>query len=176
VLKFDLTTQEATTVVDEYMGMQLDTPNDLVQHSNGSIYFTNPTYELGGRPEGVGPSTFRVDPDGTTSLISQGSCNGIALSPEEDRLYVILMGMWDLDAQGVPSNEQPMFTGGDGMAVDCAGNVYANGSIFTREGDAIGSWGSGTNLAFGGEDGQTVLVAGRNRDLSVLTVNVPGLP
>jgi len=176
VVKFDLTTKERTTVVDQYMGTQLDTPNDLVQHSNGSIYFTNAIYELGDRPEGVGPAAFRIDPEGTLNLIGQGNCNGIALSPEEDRLYVLLMGMWDLDADGVPSGEQPMFTGGDGMGVDCAGNVYANGSIFTREGDEIGSWGSGTNLAFGGEDGQTVLVAGRNRDLRVLTVNVPGLP
>ena len=35
----------------DYMDELLDSPNDLVQHPNGSIYFTNPTYELGGRPE-----------------------------------------------------------------------------------------------------------------------------
>jgi hypothetical protein len=62
------------------------------------------------------------------------------------------------------------------MGVDCAGNVYANGTIFSPTGQSIGSWGNGTNLAFGGADGTTVLVAGRNTALRQLTVSVPGLP
>jgi gluconolactonase len=176
VVRFDLATKRATPVAETYMGMQLDTPNDLVQHSNGSVYFTNPTNELDGRPVGVGPGAFRVDPSGTVSMIRQGNCNGIALSPDEKKLYVVLSGMWDLDAEGVPSNQEQLFTTGDGMGIDCAGNVYANGSIFTPDGDSIGSWGKGTNLAFGGEDGKTVLVAGPGRELRELTVNVPGLP
>jgi gluconolactonase len=174
VVSFDLTTKRATTIADQYMGKMLDTPNDLIQHTNGTIYFTNPTNELDGRPVGVGPGTFRVDPSGTVSLLRDGNCNGIALSPDEKKLYVILSGMWDLDAQGVPSNRQQMFTGGDGVAVDCAGNVYANGSIFSASGQMQGSWGSGTNLAFGGEDGKTVLAVGPGRALRELTMNVPG--
>ncbi len=176
VLHIDLETKETSTIADSYMGTMLDTPNDLIQHSNGSVYFTNPTNELAGRPVGVGPGSFRVDPDGTVSLIAQGNCNGIALSPDESKLYVVLQQMWDLDAEGVPSNPQNLFTRGDGMGVDCAGNVYADGSIFNPAGQQIGSWGSGTNLAFGGEDGTTVLVAGPNTQLRQLTVNVPGLP
>jgi gluconolactonase len=176
VVRFDLTTKQPTTVASMFMGMMLDTPNDLVQHSNGSIYFTNPTNELAGRAVGVGPATFRIDPDGALSLIREGNANGIALSPDESKLYVILAGMWDLDEEGVPSNRQTLFTSGDGMGVDCAGNVYANGSIFSASGQSIGSWGNGTNLAFGGADGTTVLVAGRNTALRQLSVNVPGLP
>jgi gluconolactonase len=176
IQRFDLKTKMATTVADRYMGTMLDTPNDLVQHSNGSIYFTNPTNELAGRPVGVGRAAFRVDPNGTVSMIREGDCNGIALSPDEKKLYVLLSGMWDLDAQGVPSNRQGMFTTGDGMAVDCAGNVYANGSIFSADGKNLGSWGSGTNLAFGGDDGKTVLVAGSGKQLRELKMSVPGLP
>jgi gluconolactonase len=176
ILRIDLETKETSTVADNYMGTMLDTPNDLVQHSNGSIYFTNPTNELAGRPVGVGPGSFRVDPNGEVNLIAEGNCNGIGLSPDETKLYVILQQMWDLDEQGEPSNSQSMFTGGDGMGVDCAGNVYASGSIFNPEGENIGSWGSGTNLAFGGPDGTLVLVAGPNTQLRELTVNVPGLP
>jgi gluconolactonase len=176
IQRFDLDTKQASTVADEYQGMMLDTPNDLVQHSNGTIYFTNPPNELAGRPQGVGPAAFRIEPDGTVQLIKQGNSNGIALSPEQDRLYVVLLAMWDLDEQGVPSNEQAMFTRGDGIAVDCAGNVYADGSIFTRQGNEIGNWGSGTNLAFGGEDGRTVLVAGPGTGLRQLRMNVPGPP
>jgi gluconolactonase len=176
VVKFNLTTKQPTTVASTYMGMNLDTPNDLVQHSNGSIYFSNPTNELAGRPVGVGPAAFRVDPSGTLSMIGQGNCNGIALSPSERKLYVVLLGMWDLDAQGAASNRQSLFTQGDGMGVDCAGNVYANGNIYSAAGQMIGSWGDGTNLAFGGDDGKTVLVVGRGKALRQLTVNVPGLP
>jgi gluconolactonase len=176
VVRFDLTTKQPTTIASMYMGMMLDTPNDLVQHSNGSIYFSNPTNELGGRPVGVGAATFRIDPEGTLSLIREGNANGVALSPDESKLYVALSGMWDLDEDGVPSNREALFTTGDGIGVDCGGNVYANGSIFSPSGQNIGSWGNGTNLAFGGADGKTVLVAGRNTALRELTMNVPGLP
>lgn len=176
VLRIDLETKQTATVADSYMGTMLDTPNDLVQHTNGTIYFTNPTNELDGRPAGVGPATFRIDPSGEVSLIAEGDCNGIALSPDETKLYVLLSGMWDLDAEGVPSNPEAMFTRGDGMAVDCAGNVYANGSIFSPDGENIGSWGNGTNLAFGGEDGQTLFVVASGAQLRELTMNVPGLP
>jgi gluconolactonase len=176
IVRFDLTTKQATTVADHYMGKLLDTPNDLVQHSNGTIYFTNPPNELDGRTAEAGRATFRVDAKGTVSLVGEGDCNGIALSPDEKKLYVILSKQWDLDAQGAPSNPKAMFTGGDGVAIDCAGNVYANGSIFSAEGSKLGSWGAGTNLAFGGEDGKTVLVAGPGKQLRELTMNVPGLP
>lgn len=176
VQRFDLKTKQATTVASNYMGMMLDTPNDVVQHSNGSIYFTNPTNELAGRPVGVGPAAFRVDPNGQVIRIKAGDCNGIGLSPDEKTLYVLLLGRWDLDAQGTPSNEQKMFSTGDGMAVDCAGNVYTNGSIFSPSGQSLGSWGTGTNLAFGGADHKTVLVTGPGKQLRELALNVPGLP
>ncbi len=176
ILHIDLKTKERTTVADSYMGQMLDTPNDLIQHSNGTVYFTNPTNELAGRPVGVGPGAFSVSPDGTVNRIAQGNCNGIGLSPDESRLYVILMDMWDLDAQGAPSNRQTIFTRGDGMAVDCAGNVYADGNIYNPGGQNIGNWGSGTNLAFGGEDGKTVLVTGPGTQLRELTMSIPGFP
>ena len=177
VVRFDITTKQATTVADGYMGMMLDSPNDLVVHSNGTIYFTNPTYELGGRPPGVGLAVFRVDPTGIVSLIMKSACNGIGLSPDEKLLYVLQAGVWDLDPQGVPSDPRPLFTGGDGMAVDCAGNLYASGTIFSPAGDNLGAYVSGgTNLAFGGPDSKTVLVVGRGTMVRELQMNVPGLP
>ena len=83
-------------------GKMLDSPNDIVVHRNGNIYFTNPPNDLGGRPVGYGPALMRIDPMGQLSVIAKGKVNGIAISPDERRLYVVFQGVWDLDEQGVP--------------------------------------------------------------------------
>jgi sugar lactone lactonase YvrE len=79
----------------------LDSPNDLIANSNGKIFFSNATYELGGRPVGLG-TALRIDPLGVTSLV-KGGLNGIALSPDERKRYVVGMGIGDVDAQGLPT-------------------------------------------------------------------------
>jgi len=120
---------------------------------------------------------LRIDPMGKLTKISDGNFNGIALSPDERTLYIVRSEIWSLDAQGVPSTKRAMFSNnGDGMAVDCAGNVYVDGKIFQPDGTQIGSWGAGTNLAFGGPDGKTVLVAGSGKTVRELKMNIPGLP
>jgi gluconolactonase len=177
VVRIDPTTGEVRTLATEFEGQLLDTPNDLVVHTNGTIYFTNPPFELGNRPRGVGPGVFMIDPAGTLLRVYQGGPpNGIALSPDQRLLYALGGGLWDLDPAGVPSNRRSLFTGGDGMAVDCAGNIYARGMIFTPEGRMIGNYGGGTNLAFGGEDGRTLLIVGPGNSARVVQTNLPGLP
>jgi gluconolactonase len=177
VVRFDVTTKKATTVADSYMGMMLQTPNDLVVHSNGTIYFTNPPFELGGRPPGVTIPIFRVDPAGVVTPVAQGKpANGIGLSPDEKRLYVLQGGIWDLDPQGVPSNPRGLFVGGDGMAVDCAGNVYASGGIYSPEGQHLGAYPGGTNITFGGADRKTLIVVGGGTKVRTVVMTVPGLP
>ena len=85
-------------------------------------------------------------------------------------------GIWDVDADGVASNRRGLFTGGDGMAVDCAGNIYARGIIFSSQGQNIGNYGGGTNLAFGGPDGRSLLIVGPGRNARLVPTNLPGLP
>jgi gluconolactonase len=177
VVKFDLRTKQATTLADSYMGQMLDTPNDLVVHSNGTIYFTNPPFELAGRPRGVGIPIFRIDPAGVLHAVAEGkAANGIGLAPDEKRLYALQGGIWDLDPQGVPSNQRASFVGGDGMAVDCAGNVYASGRIVGPDGKQLGTYPGGTNLTFGGADGKLLLVVGGGNRVRVVHMNLPGLP
>jgi gluconolactonase len=87
-------------VADRYQGKRFNSPNDLVVHSSGDIFFTDPPYGLGRKsdPAGSEPQgrelsfqgVFRVDPRGKVSLVYDGleRPNGIGLSPDEKILYV----------------------------------------------------------------------------------------
>jgi gluconolactonase len=176
LLKYDLATKTSKVLVDMVEGRRLDSPNDVVVHSNGTIYFSNATYELGGRPQGLGSALLRIDPAGMVSVVARGGINPLGLSPDEKRLYA-MGGYWDLDEQGAPVKKNNGFTlGGDGIAVDCAGNVYTNsGAIISPQNQQIGRFPGGTNSAFGGEDGKTLLVVG-NRNMHTVQMNLPGLP
>jgi len=177
VLKYDLTTKKSTVLAQMAEGKMLDSPNDVVVHRNGTIYFTNPPNDLGGRPVGFGPALMRIDPMGQLSVIAKGQVNGIAISPDERRLYVVFQGVWELDEQGVPLKKAGAFPlGGDGLAVDCAGNVYDQGSnIHNPQGQAVGKFPGGTNMAFGGTDGKTMLVVS-GKGVHTVDMNIPGLP
>jgi gluconolactonase len=182
---YDMTTKQMTILASMYMGKLLDSPNDVAAHSNGSIYFSNPTYELGGRPQGFGPAVFYIDPTGVLNLIqtvNNAQPNGIAISPDEKTLYVEIDGSgvktYDLDVNGVPSNGPKNFTHTtDGMSVDCAGDLYlSNGDIIGPTGTRVGTFPGGTMAAFGGADGKTLIVVGSGVGLYTLQMNVPGAP
>jgi gluconolactonase len=178
--KFDVATKMATTVADMFMDELLDSPNDLVQHDNGGIYFTNPTYELGERDEGVGTAIFWLDRNGVLSRLEPtGNPNGIALTPDSSMLFVVGSGRWDIATDGTPSNHQTANLSGDGVAMDCAGNLYTSGGgIRDADGNNLGNFPGGTNMAFGGADGMTLLVVHGYAPTSARTVrmNIPGLP
>jgi gluconolactonase len=174
VLKYDLGTKTSTVLVEMVGGQRLDSPNDLVAHRNGTIYFTNPPFELAGRPQGAGPSVWRRDPAGMVHLISRGNANPIGISPDHKRLYVA-GAAWNLDDAGVPTRAGGFTLGGDGIAVDCAGNVYTTtGAIISPQNQSVGRFAAGTNMAFGGADGKTLLVV-RGRGMHTIQMNLPGL-
>ncbi|MBC8132854.1 MAG: SMP-30/gluconolactonase/LRE family protein [Deltaproteobacteria bacterium] len=185
VTAFDLASKQATVIVGDYMNKKLSSPNDVTVHSNGTIYFTDPAWELGARPELLPQAIYRRDPTGTVSLIEVLSRpNGITLSPDEKRLYVSNVGsvrVYDLDAAGTPSNGRSFVAAGsDGMGVDCAGNLYLTGNgvrIYTPLGQPIGTINSGsaTNVAFGGEDRKILYITGGTQ-LKAVTLNIPGYP
>jgi gluconolactonase len=163
VTEFDINTKQPRIVADMYMGKQFDSPNDLVVRSDGNIYFSNPNYELGGRPPGFGPAAFRIDPMGVVTLLSQGGePNGAELSPDEKTLYIVQGGVWTLDASGAPTKTNQGPPNADGFAVDCAGNLIIQG----------------TNSAFGGPDGKTLIVVSNGGGPSVkfVQMTVPGMP
>jgi gluconolactonase len=143
---------------------------------------------LGNRTSEQPAATYRRAPSGALSIIDTGANpNGISLSPDESRLYVARLGgaanivAFDVDAEGGVSNPQPIInSGSDGMAVDCAGNLYltqAGVRIFSPDGDPIGTIAApgAANVAFGGPDRQTLYITATTSLLAV-ELAIPGLP
>jgi gluconolactonase len=90
----DPATGEAETVVDALAGLPLNSPNDIVVRSDGSIWFTDPSYGYlqGFRPEPAhGDHVYRFDPATETLTAVEDSFdkpNGLAFSPDESILYI----------------------------------------------------------------------------------------
>jgi gluconolactonase len=137
-----------------------------------------------------------VDLDGNVSLaqtLSDRRPNGVTLSPDETRLYVSVIEpeqilIFDVASDGSIANPQTFVdAGSDGMAIDCAGNLYSTSGIvhvYDPAGDEIGSVtleGSAgglpdpTNLAFGGPNRTTLFVTGASH-LRAVELQIPGYP
>jgi gluconolactonase len=165
-----------TVLADNYMGKKLNSPNDLVYHSNGDLYFTDPPY---GRPkwdkdESIELKFFGVflrKKDGKLILLTKEMTrpNGIALSPDEKTLYVAnsdpdlpIWKSFPVKSDGT-IGEGKVFVDGtkwfkakrpglpDGMKIDSAGNIWATGPggvwVFAPDGTVLGNIDTGTNTA-----------------------------
>lgn len=98
ILRTDLATLQTEVLVDRYRGKRLNSPNDLVVKSDGSIWFTDPPYGIlsnregyQAEPEQPANYVFRYDPatdtlNAVTDLLEEP--NGLAFSPDESQLYV----------------------------------------------------------------------------------------
>jgi gluconolactonase len=186
---FDLTTQQPTVFVADNGGLAFNSPNDIAVRSDGNLYFTDANYMLGNRTSEQPTRAYRRDPSGTLSVIDSGTNpNGIALSPDENRLYLSHLGgggnnmlVFDVEASGAVADPQPFGNGSsDGMAIDCAGNVYATQGgvrIFDPEGELLGTIAApgAANVAFGGPERRTLFITAGASLLSV-ELQIPGLP
>ncbi len=183
------------TVADRWQGKRLNSPNDNITRSDGTIYFTDPPY---GVPAGQAreldfQGVFRVDPAGTLHLesLDMNRPNGVALSPDEKTLYVAdtedgLVRKFPVRPDGslgpptmfVPSTGG----GGDGMAMDDGGNLYVttNAGVMVYKPNGM-TWGTipvpevSTNCTFGGADRKTLYITAPT-SLYRVTLGVPGLP
>ncbi len=144
----DMNTGDVEILTERFEGARYNAPNDVAARSNGQIFFTDPCYGDRSLMEMEHESVYRIDTDGAvTRVVSQPDIqrpNGIALSPDEQTLYLIdscpLVGgnrkVWafDLSEQGTVSNQRVVHDfapgrGGDGMAVDQQGNLYVAAGI-----------------------------------------------
>jgi gluconolactonase len=139
-----------TVLADEYEGGRLNSPNDVVVRSDGSVWFTDPAYGIDSDYEGHRATMeqpecflFRIDPAGGLSVAMDGMSrpNGLAFSLDERRLYVSDTGgpdhirLFDVAEDGTLS-------GGDVFA-QCTNGVFdgfrldTEGRIWTSAGDGV---------------------------------------
>lgn len=151
------------TIVDRFEGKRFHSPNDLVLHSNGDLYFTDPPYGLNGDDDPLRElktnGVYRLDGDGKISLVySQlNRPNGLAFSPDEKTLYIAnsdakrnLWMAFDV-IDGKLLNERVFFDAtsmnraglADGMKVNSKGYVFATGPggvlVFNSKGKHLGT-------------------------------------
>jgi gluconolactonase len=179
---------DTTVLADRFDGRRLNSPNDLVYRSDGTLYFTDPPFGLPGvfdDPDKELPfsGVFGVGAgDGEVFLVSDEleGPNGLAFSPDEKYLYV---GNWDPQSKVVMRyeiDETGAAVGGsvfydmtgapgedalDGLKVDVEGNVYACGPggiwVLSPQGEKLGLLHlpeEPHNLAWGDDDGRTLYV------------------
>jgi len=153
-----------TVLADRYDGKRLNSPNDIIYKSNGVIYFTDPPYGLVDQdddPKKELPfnGIFRLDPDGTLTLLDKSLTrpNGLAFSPDERYLYVSnsdgnarIWKRFEVTADGRLASGQlfadvtpePAPGDPDGLKIDVAGNLYGTGPggiwIFSPDGKRLG--------------------------------------
>ena len=169
-----------TPLATSYDGQTLNSPNDIAVHPDGSLYFTDPTWGVAGRPAPLGfTGVYRLAPDGALTLLvdSLYQPNGIVFSPDYGTLYVSTSDertviAYDLADHALSGGRLFVrMTGGasydaaDGMEVDAAGNVWITGPsgvwVVSPAGavlDVIDVPGQTTNVAWGDADGQTLYI------------------
>ncbi|MCF7849386.1 MAG: SMP-30/gluconolactonase/LRE family protein [Kiritimatiellales bacterium] len=158
---------EYETLVGQYEGKRLNSPNDAVYHPNGDLFFTDPPYGLEKNMNDPAmeldfQGVFRLDTKGKVHLVTKDleRPNGIGISPDGKTLYIAnsfgkrpVWMAFDIGADGSTANGRVFFDatklreknrgGNDGMAIDQHGNLFATGPggvvILTPEGKHLGT-------------------------------------
>jgi gluconolactonase len=190
-------------LADRYEGKRLNSPNDLVFRSDGTLYFTDPPFGLpkffdDPRKELAFSGVYALTPAGRLRLLTTelSGPNGIAFSPDEKFVYV---GDWNekkkavwrfavrsdgtlgkgevfFDMTAAPGEEAI-----DGIKVDVRGNLYVSGPgglwVLSADGRHLGTIvlpRHPHNFAWGDEDGKTLYVCARS-GLYKLRLGIPGV-
>jgi gluconolactonase len=185
-----------SVLAEEFNGSRLNSPNDLVARSDGKIFFTDPPFGVSEEDRELDFSgVYRLDQDSTLTLLFDGFDypNGIALSPDESKLYVNdsatgQIFQFDLLDDGSVENQSLFASVGerdntgaaDGMKTDSEGRVYSTGpgglSIFDTEGNRVQIIEFDeriTNLTWGDSDYSSLYVTAPNSVYRV-QMNVTG--
>ena len=186
---------DITVLADSYEGKRLNSPNDLVYRSDGTLFFTDPPFGLPDPSESeLGFSGVFRAKGGEVELITDelDGPNGLAFSPDERYLYV---GNWDLERKIVlridladssssvffDMTDAPGEDAIDGIKVDRAGNLYVCGPggiwVLSPEAERLGTLRlpeDPHNLAWGDEDGKTLYVTALT-GIYRMRLGIPGI-
>ena len=189
------------TLVDRYDGNRLNSPNDLVVKSDGTIWFTDPPYGILSDYEGhkaeseLGANyVFRFDPEtGELRIVGDDfdRPNGLCFSPDESILYVADSGeprhirAFDVvDGEHISNGRifavvRPGMP--DGFRVDTKGNLFTSAwdgiQVYSPEGELLGKVlvpeERTANCSFGGPDKSRLFITA-DRSLYSIKLNVTG--
>jgi gluconolactonase len=185
------------TLAERYEGKRLNSPNDVVVKSDGSVYFTDPPYGIKKEQEELGfYGVYRLAPNGTLTLLVKDFVrpNGLAFSPDEKKLYVNdsekgHIRVFDVSGDGTLANgrifaelkDSSKAGVPDGMKVDVRGNVYSTGAggvwVFSPAGNLLGKIEvpeTSANLAWGDRDSKTLYITA-NKSVYRIRLNVAGV-
>ena len=149
-----------TVLADQYQGKRLNSPNDVVVKSDGSIWFTDPVFGILGNYEGfqadpeLSQNVYRLDPDSGELICLTDDVlgpNGLAFSPDEKILYVVesrgepnrKLLAYDVSDDGKSITNKRVFIdagpGGtpDGFRVDVDGNLWCGWGMGSAELDGV---------------------------------------
>ncbi|MYA89020.1 MAG: SMP-30/gluconolactonase/LRE family protein [Boseongicola sp. SB0662_bin_57] len=157
---------QITVIADSFGGKRLNSPNDVVVKSDGTIWFTDPHYGIMTNYEGYAAeqelpcNLYRADPASghVDAMVTDANCpNGLAFSPDESRLYMADTGrMFSEDPQHIRAfdvGSDDRLTGGDvfhvispgcsdGLRVDTDGNLWSSAAdgvhCISPNGDLLG--------------------------------------
>ncbi|NJO24296.1 MAG: SMP-30/gluconolactonase/LRE family protein, partial [Sphingomonadales bacterium] len=149
-----------TTLIDRFDGKRLNSPNDVVVKSDGSIWFTDPVFGILADYEGykaepeIGTNVYRIDPEtNTATIVAEGVLgpNGLCFSPDEKTLYIV-------ESRGMPNrrilaydvtdggrkiaNKRVLIDAGpggtpDGMRCDVDGNLWCGWGMGSPDLDGV---------------------------------------
>ena len=181
ISRVDRRTGSAETIVAGLGGFRLNSPNDVVIRSDGTVWFTDPSYGYmqGFRPQPeVADLVYRYDPRSHSLTVVADSLdkpNGLAFSPDERTLYVADNGKphhllaFEVLRNGRHVNGRRVLAIGtpdhpDGLKVDSEGRIYASArhgiQVFHASGDPLGDivLPGAVNFTFGGPDRNVLFI------------------
>lgn len=196
ISKLSVSGGAATPFVSMFMGARFGSPNDLAFHTNGTLYFSDPSWQAPSPNPQAATRAYRVPPGGEPVAIDVlDQPNGVTLSKKQDFLYIAgnqlkkypVMADGSLGA-GVPFRMDGAAGQSDGMVIDCADNLYTTGNgvtVYSAAGAELGTisvngLSSVTNVAFGGADHKTLYITSQGdkdqKGLWQVPMNIPGMP
>ena len=184
-------------LADRFQGLPLNSPNDVVSRSDGTLYFTDPPYGINpGQQQQPMQAVFKLSSEGELSVVADDFLgpNGLAFSPDESRLYVDdssahrHIRVFDVQPNGDLCNSR-LFAdmrvkepgSPDGMKVDKAGRIFCTGArgvwVFDPQGVHMGTIRTPekpANCAWGDPDFKSLYVTAQS-SLYRVRVNTAGI-